>query len=74
MIEKLENDKKTYVQNKNFKDAKKTKDFISMKQEKKEKVIKENEEFKEAIAIAEENVEKTKRVQAAISKKLVSLS
>lgn len=71
MIEKLESDKKVQLVNKNFKECKKIKDLIDLKNSKKAKILTEIEEFKIAISDAEENLEKANKTLKIIQKKQV---
>jgi uncharacterized UPF0160 family protein len=69
MIEKLEAEKKAQAQNKKFKEAKRTKDLINLKQSKKLKVQEEIEDFKKCIEAAEENLDKAKRTLNKLNEK-----
>jgi hypothetical protein len=61
MLESLENQKKAQVKMKQFKEAKKTKDLIDMKNEYKTKTTKEIEMLKQLIADNEQRLESAKK-------------
>lgn len=73
MLESLENQKKTQVKIKSFKDAKKTKDLIDMKNEKREKVVKEIEEFRQLIAENEQRLDASKKKFSKLEIKKVDM-